>query len=131
MVPISSLSGLVELEPGVLRLIEIPPARAGGGRGFITSSFLKQTSRLESDNFRIAVLDLESIALFRRSDMDFDLEMPPPEGVIDPLVRGLDVIAVGTPFSISRVLRTIERTPGYQKVERFTLSPDSFEQEKQ
>jgi putative transcriptional regulator len=130
MVPISSLTGMVDLKPGVLKLVEIPPARAGGGRGHLTLDFLLDTCGQGSGNYRIAALDLESLALFRRSGMSLDMEMPPPEGVIEPMVRGLDVIAVGTPYSISRVLRAMERSPSGSGVERYPLSAEVFQQEK-
>jgi predicted transcriptional regulator len=103
--------------------VEIPPARAGGGSGTISRKKLLEETRIDPSHFRIAVLDLESIALFRRSRMDFDMEMPPPEGVIEPLNRGLNVIAVGTPFSISRVLRMMESSSGNENIERLTLAP--------
>lgn len=130
MVPISSLTGLVDLKPGALKLVEIPPARAGGGRGYLTLDFLLDTCGQGTGNYRLALLDLESMALFRRSGLNFDMEMPPPEGVIEPLVRGLDVIAVGTPYSISRVLRTMERSPSGGRVERYPLSSEVFQREK-
>lgn len=131
MVPISSLSGLMELKSGTLKLVEISPARAGGGRGSITGPDLFKMCNTGPANFRVAVLDLESLALFRRSNIEFDMEMPPPEGVIEPLIRGLDVIAVGTPFSISRVLQILERSPGEHSVERYPLPLTGPNQAKQ
>lgn len=97
MVPVSGLSGVMDLRPGALQLIKVTPARSGGG-----------SLRLDPNKMpwgvsghRTAALDMEALALLRRSGIRCDSELPLPEDIRAMLLRGLDVAAVGTPHAIS------------------------------
>ncbi|MEA3559658.1 MAG: helix-turn-helix domain-containing protein [Candidatus Thermoplasmatota archaeon] len=108
MVSVSELSGVLELPPPTLYLLNITPARQGGGgeridRGKLDIFF---TSRGEKRP-RSAVLDLEAASLMQRSRIPYDMEMPGPETMINHLERGISVICIGTPYSVSRMTRRI------------------------
>lgn len=118
MVPISNLSGIVEMESGTLRMIEIEPARRGGGRGRITKEQLLELSSVGISSYRIAALDMEAMALLERSSIEPDLEMPPPEAVLNCLIRGLDLISIGTPFAISTLIRSLDKKDRALRISR-------------
>ncbi len=128
MLPISKLSGMVEMESGTLRMIEIEPARRGGGRGRITKEQLLELSSVGTSSFRIAALDMEAMALLKRSSIEPDLEMPPPEAVLSCSIRGLDLISVGPPFAISTLIRALDKKDRDLKISRAILDRIHFNQ---
>jgi putative transcriptional regulator len=114
VIPVSSLQGVVSMEEGSLVIIEIQPARKGGGSARIDPDEFENriTDLLELENFdqegRVNVLDMEAVALMKRSGIDFDMEMGDIDAVMDALTRGLSVIAIGTPYSSSKLIESLE-----------------------
>jgi putative transcriptional regulator len=110
IVMISSLKGVVEVPEAKLIAIEIKPARQGGGALKMDPSVLdriKEGYKL-GDRSRIAVLDQEAAAIMNRSGLGFDIEMPRPPTIMDTISRGVSMICIGTPFTISRALTSQE-----------------------
>lgn len=124
MLPVSSLAGLMDLQIGSIYMVEIPPARAGGGVGTIDLREVKERCGSIGKDLRIATLDLEAESLFLRSSIRSDLEMVPPQAILESVIRGLDVIAFGTPYSISIIIRFLEERNYEKRVERITITPD-------
>ena len=109
MVSISDLSGVLDIEKGSVLLVEIAPARSGGGKGRIARRdiiALWETAvgkaREGQGSFKVAGLDLEAVALLARSGTACDLELPVPEELVSKVERGIDIMALGTPHSVSR-----------------------------
>ena len=119
MLSVSDLSGVMEMEKGTLRLMEVVPVRRGGGGDRIDPDELIRMSGVGDRSHRIAALDLESAAFLMRSKIPYHLELPSAEYVLEPLDRGLDVIALGTPYAISTVLRKMDELKREVNVERF------------
>ena len=63
-----------------------------------------------SNQFRIAVLDQEAASLMMRSRLEYDLEIPRAPTLKETLQRGLSLICIGTPHTVSRVLTSHEIT---------------------
>jgi len=105
VIMISELSGMVELPESLLYLVEILPARSGGGNRRLRSDAVDivLTASSSADPPRIAALDIEAAALMTRSCMAYDLELPGVRAVRNGLDRGLDMICFGTPHSVSRL----------------------------
>lgn len=123
MVTISSLTGLVDLEPGTVHLLEIPPVRSGGGKGSIRMKDVEKLIGPRKKEQRVAGLDLEAVALLKRSGIECVMEIPPPESIISTSLRGLDILAIGTPFSISSLIRTVENRNMDLPLSRSKLNP--------
>lgn len=112
MVPISGLSGVMELEPGSIWLLKVTPARSGGESFRISIRDLPgPKAGKRGSGTRTAALDMEALALLRRSGLRCDSELPLPEDVRAMLLRGLDVIALGTPHSISGLRSALGNLP--------------------
>lgn len=122
MVPISGLSGVMDLIPGSIWLLKVTPARSGGGSFRIMRSDLpgKKSGKLRS-GIRTIAMDMEALALLRRSGLRCDSELPLPEDVRAMLLRGLDVIALGTPYSISGLRSALGNLP--QKISEVDIGP--------
>ena len=110
MVSVSDLTGVLELRPPRLYLLNIIPARQGGGGERIDSQKLDiflSSKDVDDNRPRYAVLDLEAASLMLRSRISYDLEMPGPETIMNHLERGVSLICIGTPYSVSRITRQI------------------------
>ncbi|MGA1822155.1 MAG: hypothetical protein ACMUIG_06490 [Thermoplasmatota archaeon] len=115
MVSVSDLSGLVPIGDPVVVVVEILPARSGGGDETIGKEHMEnlilstpELDGVERGDLRVAALDLEAAALLRRSGIRYDLEMPGPRSIIDCTMRGLSVISFSTPYSASRLTAELE-----------------------
>jgi predicted transcriptional regulator len=122
MVPISGLSGVMDLRHGSIWFLNVTPARSGGGSFRIKRSDLpgKKGGKFRS-GMRTIAMDMEALALLRRSGLRCDSELPLPEDVRAMLLRGLDVIALGTPFSISGLRAALGNLP--QKISEVDIGP--------
>ncbi len=126
MVPISGLSGVMELRTGSVWLMKITPARSGGGSFLVKVTDLPGAKgRKLSSGMRIAALDMEALALIRRSGLRCDSELPLPEDVRAMLLRGLDVMAFGTPHSLSGLRSALGGLP--QRMEEVDIGPGKRE----
>lgn len=105
IVQVSDLDGVVDMVEGSVHLIEIQPAREGGGSAVIGK---RQYKDLLDGSCRIAALDLEAAALLARSGIGYDLELPRPRTVMDTIKRGLTVVAFGTPHSVADMVRELD-----------------------
>jgi len=113
MVSISKLRGVVEIDESLLLFCDIRPLRSGGGRDRQTRErlndvFSRSFGRGSTASPVISALDLESVALLRRSDVEGVLEFPNTRMLVDTVSRGLSVIAVGTPHTVSKRILEIE-----------------------
>ncbi len=117
MVTVSNLRGVMEMDKGDLLLIEMLPARSGGGAMRVKGdslieefhSFVPQKGGKEP---RFAACDLEAVALVKRSGIEGYLELPNWEMLRDHLDRGVDLIAIGTPHTIASYLSHLEEEEG-------------------
>jgi putative transcriptional regulator len=110
IVMISGLSGVVEIPKTALSVVEIEPARKGGGSTRIDTIVierLKEKCRIEGES-RIAVLDQEAASLMIRSGLDYDLELPGAPTIAGTLERGVSILCFGTPHSTSRIFTSQE-----------------------
>ena len=117
MVTISNLRGLMEMKKGDLLLIEILPARSGGGamrvdKDALIEKFLSLIPDRSEMGPRFAAADLEAVALAKRSGIEGYLELPNWEMLRDHLDRGVDLIAIGTPHTIASYLSHLEEEEG-------------------
>jgi putative transcriptional regulator len=107
---ISSLSGMISVPPSKLLVIEVLPARKGGGKLRIDKGEL--TAIIEEHDMdpgsTVAVLDQEAAALMMRSGIEYDLEIPGPHTLKDTLLRGKSVVCLGTPHASSRMMNSQE-----------------------
>jgi len=104
MVQISDLSGVLDMKRHPIRLVTVPPARAGGGRCAIKASNIARAVErwgVDLDDLVIAALDLEGAAMLIRSGTPFQLEMPDPSTLVGYQERGRPIVAFGTPHSIA------------------------------
>lgn len=115
IVSVTDLSGMVPVGDTAVVIIEINPARSGGGDDEIgmeeLDNLILSTPDLdgvEREDIRIAALDLEAAAFLKRSGIDYDLEMPNPRSIIECTMRGLSVISFSTPYSASRLTAELE-----------------------
>ncbi len=123
MVTISNLRGVMEMKKGDLLLIEILPARSGGGAmrvkgGSLIDEFHSLVPQKGGKEPRFAAADLEAVALAKRSGIEGYLELPNWEMLRDHLDRGVDMIVIGTPHTIAIYLSHLEEEEGDIKWER-------------
>lgn len=106
IVMISGLSGVVEIPEAKLIIVEIEPARKGGGSIRINEEVMEKIlkDRSMGSHLRIAVLDQEAASMIIRSGMEYDMELPGPQAVLETLERGVSVLCFGTPHSTSGIL---------------------------
>ncbi len=136
MVMVSNLRGVMEMEKGALLLIEILPARSGGGamrveKDDLIGQYLSLTPDKSEMGPRFAASDLEAVALAKRSGIEGYLELPNWEMVLDHLDRGVDMIVLGTPHTIASYLSHLEKDEGGIVWRRSRVSgPASAEQKR-
>ncbi len=110
IVMISGLSGVITMPEVKMAAIEIIPARQGGGSLRISKKTIEKAV-LEcsmGDQFRIAVLDQEAASLMKRSMLAYDLEIPRAPTLKETLQRGLSLLCIGTPHTVSKILTSQE-----------------------
>ena len=117
MVTVSNLRGVMEMEKGGLLLIEILPARSGGGAmrvkgDSLIEEFHSFASQKSGTGPRFAAADLEAVALVKLSGIEGYLELPNWEMLRDHLDRGVDMIVIGTPHTIAIYLSHLEEEEG-------------------
>ncbi|MDG6225146.1 MAG: hypothetical protein QCI82_06500 [Candidatus Thermoplasmatota archaeon] len=113
MVQVGDLQGLVDMEIPPLRLVEVPPARSGGGSARLPPEVIEGIGSMgggpSSDRVIVAALDMESAAMLIRSDFEYHLEMPSQSTVAGYLMRGRPILAFGTPHSLRSISEYFER----------------------
>lgn len=113
MVQVGDLQGVVDMEIPPIHLVEVLPARSGGGSDRLPPYVLEWIGSMgggpSSDRVIVAALDMESAAMLLRSDLRYHLEMPSHDTVASYLMRGRPVMAFGTPHSCRSITEHFAR----------------------
>ena len=96
---VGGLEGILELSPGTLTLLEVPPGMRKAKKTVL--------QREVGKGKRIAALDLESIGLLRGLKIPIDYEYANMPLLIGDLERGLDVVCLGNPEQISATIQAV------------------------
>lgn len=111
MVSISSLTGVMDLPRAMLFTLDTRPVRQGGkGERVDKRSFRSYIKKKLDGKYqfpRIAVLDLEAAAFMKRSGIEYSLEMPGTHTLTNHMERGISLVLVGTPYSLSSHLKRL------------------------
>lgn len=89
-VAVRELEGIVQLKPGRLYLLQVPPALSGGSRGMRRSA-LRHFAR---GPLIVAVRGSEAEVLARRLGLKVDLRFAPVEAAVEACQKGLDVLLI-------------------------------------
>jgi putative transcriptional regulator len=118
IVMISGLSGVVDVPEAKLLFVELTPARSGGGSVRIDREMFERVKEgfCADGSPRVAVLDQEAASLMIRSGLDYDLELPRAPTIAGTIERGIPLICLGTPHSISRIFTSQELSSERYKI---------------
>jgi putative transcriptional regulator len=124
IIMISGLTGVIKVPDAVHVVVEITPARQGGGASKIPKEVMEKIvdECPGGGQHRVAVLDQEAASLLIRSRIGCDLEMPSAPTIRRTLERGISIVTFGTPHSISRILSAQELAPEDLDICRLNLS---------
>lgn len=127
MVPVTGLSGVLELPPAVLVTLTLRPSRTGGRSDVIGRSLLERelqelsNTRPSLRSLRVCAIDLEAAALLKRSSVEYSLEMPSTQTVMNHMQRGVSILCVGAPFSISKLTREVSFSHSSNPIEEIPI----------
>lgn len=107
-VAIKNLEGIVDLEPGVVTILELPPLEKGGTRIVPIEKVRKMVKEMEYD--RIGVMDVVSTALLEKIGVKPDFDLQPVATSIEGAQKGLNILVLGSEESVNNLVTTIEQT---------------------
>ncbi|MFW3145510.1 MAG: hypothetical protein ACMUIE_01705 [Thermoplasmatota archaeon] len=128
MLPVNELSGVLELPPATLFTLTLRPSRIGGRGDILDREMLRDRFRELSmsdpstEDPRICAMDLEAAALLKRSSVAYSLEMPSVETVINHIQRGVSLLCIGAPFSLSKLAREVSISSPRTTMEAIPIS---------
>jgi putative transcriptional regulator len=104
-VALTNLGGTIELEPGSVVIIKLPPINQGGSR----STDLEKIQKIYTDEKyvfdRVGIMGTVSRAVVDKLDIEADFEYSTPEATVAAAKRGLNIIV----FAVGNMTRSIIR----------------------
>lgn len=100
-VALTNLGGTIELEPGQVMIVKLPPINLGGSR----SSDLEKVEKLFDDDIfdRVGVMGTVSRAVVNKLGIEIDFEFATPEATIAATKRGLNILV----FAVGNMTRSL------------------------
>lgn len=113
-VGITNFEGVVDYEPGHVRIISVPRVREGGSRAVAPATI---TDSVESHDL-IAVAGTEALAAVRGVDVEPDIRFGSPAAVQEAAIKGLDVLLLATTTQVSpHTTKLSEENVSYEVVD--------------
>jgi len=98
-VGVTGFEGVIDLEPGAVTVLQIPPVRAGGSRS-VDPDVLGEAC---TDASLTVAAGVEAVVSLRAADVEPVTHFAPGEIAADAASRGLDVVVVTTTDDVGRV----------------------------
>lgn len=102
-VALTELSGIIELEPGEVVIIQLPTMNQGGSR----ASDLNQISKIcaETEYHKVGIMGTVSRAIVKKLGIKIDFEFATPQVTVDAAKMGLNVLV----FTVGKMVGTVTR----------------------
>jgi putative transcriptional regulator len=98
-VGVTGFEGVVDLEPGVVTVLQIPPIRSGGSR--VVDDEAVRAAATEAD--LVVAAGVEAVVALRRVEVEPAVAFAAGEVAADAAGRGLDVLVAATTDAVGRV----------------------------
>lgn len=105
-VPIKDLEGIVDLRLGALYILELPSMREGSTHRIRAEEVKKVYSDFKPH--KIGALDVVGLALLNKLGLTCDFEFAPIDSAIEAVLRGIDVMVVGSTDNVYKMVSTID-----------------------
>ncbi|RLG72241.1 MAG: hypothetical protein DRO11_02680 [Methanobacteriota archaeon] len=106
-VAIKNLEGIIDLEPGMITILEVPAHDKGGTRAVKLDRVKKMVEEIKCD--RIGAMDIVSLVLLEKIGVTPDFDLQPVGVSIEGAQKGLNILVLGTEDSINNLITTIEQ----------------------
>ncbi|MEN6329843.1 MAG: MarR family transcriptional regulator [Methanobacteriaceae archaeon] len=104
-VALSRLGGTIELEPGSVVIIKLPPINQGGSKKTDLDKVLKIYGEHEIDFDRVGIMGTVSRSVVDKVGIKPDFEFATPQATVAASRRGLNVLV----FAVGKMTRSISR----------------------
>ncbi|MCL9813947.1 MarR family transcriptional regulator [Natranaeroarchaeum aerophilus] len=98
-VGVTGFEGIIDLDPGDVTVLQIPPVRSGGSRAVDSSALAERSSSADI----VTAAGVEAVVALRGADVDIDTRFAAGEVAVDAASRGLDVLVASTTDNVGRV----------------------------
>ncbi|QSG02562.1 DUF7839 domain-containing protein [Natranaeroarchaeum sulfidigenes] len=98
-VGVTGFEGIIDLDPGDVTVLQIPPVRSGGSRAVDFPALAERSSSADI----VAAAGVEAVVALRGADVDIDTRFAAGEVAVDAASRGLDVLVASTIDNVGRV----------------------------
>ncbi len=98
-VGVTGFEGIIDLDPGDVTVLQIPPVRSGGSRAVEHDALETRCSEVDI----VAAAGVEAVVALRSADVDIDTQFAAGEVAVDAAGRGLDVLVASTTDNVGRV----------------------------
>jgi len=98
-VGVTGFEGIVDLDPGTVTVLQVPPVRSGGSRAVDGDALVDRCADADT----VAAAGVEAVAALRRADVGADTAFAAGEVAADAASRGLDAVVVATADNVGRV----------------------------
>ncbi|WP_416838999.1 MarR family transcriptional regulator [Haloferax sp. DFSO52] len=96
---VTGFEGVIEMEPGSVRVLQIPPARLGGSSDVDLSALADACAEADI----VLASGVEAVVACRRADAELETWFSPGEVAADAAARGLDAVVVASTDAAGRV----------------------------
>ncbi|MFC3957180.1 winged helix-turn-helix transcriptional regulator [Halovivax cerinus] len=98
-VGVTGFEGVIELDPGTVEVLQIPPVRAGGSTAVDSDSLSSAVERVDL----VAASGVESVVALESIDVDPAVTVAAGAVASAAAERGLDVLVAATPDAVGRI----------------------------
>ncbi|WP_135533508.1 MULTISPECIES: MarR family transcriptional regulator [Halostella] len=98
-VGVTGFEGIIDLDPGTVTVLQVPPVRSGGSRAVDGTALVEGCAAADT----VAAAGVEAVAALRRADVSPDTTFAAGEVAADAASRGLDAVVVATADNVGRV----------------------------
>jgi putative transcriptional regulator len=96
---VTGFEGVIEMEPGSVRVLQVPPARLGGSSDVDTDTLAEACATADI----VVASGVEAVVTCRRADVALETWFAPGEVAADAAARGLDAVVVASTDTAGRV----------------------------
>jgi putative transcriptional regulator len=98
-VGVTGFEGIIDLDPGNVTVLQVPPVRSGGSRAVDGDTLVDRCADADT----VTAAGVEAVAALRRADVAPDTAFAAGEVAADAASRGLDAVVVATADNVGRV----------------------------
>jgi len=110
-VGVTGFEGIIDLEPGNVTVLQIPPVRSGGSRSVDLDALATQCEEVDI----VTAAGVEAVVALRKAAVAIDTEFAAGEVAVDAASRGLDVLVASTTDNVGRVTDSLrDAEVGYE-----------------